>query len=169
MKDYDSIRPEVKVEYKLWEKVVIAIGVLGILFSIVYLVITWGDLPKEIPVHFNGAGEVDNWGNKGTLMIFPILCTITYGLMMVFTLFPNGYNYTVKITRENAENQYRNARELINYMNTEMVLFFAFLEWSCIQVALGQAKGLAVWSAIVFVVVLFITLGYKIYKMYKLK
>ena len=40
MKDYDSIRPEIKVEYKLWEKVVIAIGVLGILFSIIYLVIT---------------------------------------------------------------------------------------------------------------------------------
>ena len=50
-------------------------------------------------------------------------------------------------------------------MNTEMVLFFAFLEWSCIQVALGQAKGLAVWSAIVFVVVLIITLGYKMYKL----
>ena len=102
-------------------------------------------------------------------MIFPILCIITYGLMMVFTLFPNGYNYIVKITRENAENQYRNARELINYMNTEIVLFFAFLEWSCIQVALGQAEGIGTWFAIVFVVVLFITLGYKIYKMYKLK
>ena len=47
MKDYDSIRPEIKVEYKLWEKVVIAIGVLGILFSIIYLVINWGGLTKR--------------------------------------------------------------------------------------------------------------------------
>ena len=94
MKDYDSIRPEIKVEYKLWEKVVIAIGVLGILFSIIYLVITWGDLPKEIPVHFNGAGEVDNWGNKGTLMIFPILCTITYGLIRV-SLLPLRRNRSI--------------------------------------------------------------------------
>ena len=169
MKDYDSIRPEIKVEYTLWEKVTVALGITGILFTIIYLAIIWGDLPNKIPVHFNGAGEIDNWGNKGTLMIFPVLSIILYGLMMIFTLFPNGYNYIVKITKENAENQYRNARELINYMNTEIVLFFAFLEWKCINVALGQAKELGKGYDLVFVGVLGITLVYKTYKMYRLK
>ncbi len=39
----------------------------------VYLAIIYGDLPEQIPIHYNLKGEVDGWGHKRTLWVLPIV------------------------------------------------------------------------------------------------
>ena len=42
-------------------------------------------LPDEIPAHYNAAGEVDRWGSKYEMLIFPGLIVITRGVMALMT------------------------------------------------------------------------------------
>ena len=36
-----------------------------------YLIINWKHIPDQIPGHYNGAGEIDRWGNKSELCSLP--------------------------------------------------------------------------------------------------
>ncbi|MEL6140029.1 MAG: SdpI family protein [Bacteroidota bacterium] len=47
----------------------------------VYLLATYGDLPANIPIHYNTRGEADRWGHKAILWIFPILVVLVMLLM----------------------------------------------------------------------------------------
>ena len=42
-------------------------------------------LPDKIPAHYNAAGEVDRWGSKYEMLIFPGLIVITRGVMALMT------------------------------------------------------------------------------------
>ncbi|WP_312024042.1 DUF1648 domain-containing protein, partial [Lysinibacillus sp. D4A3_S15] len=61
-------KPKTRSE-KFWNY----IGVIIFLLSIFYIAVMWGKLPDEIPVHFNGMGEVDRWGSKIELIILPFI------------------------------------------------------------------------------------------------
>lgn len=41
----------------------------------------WGRIPDQIPGHYNGAGEVDRWGDKWELLILPVFCVLLYLLL----------------------------------------------------------------------------------------
>lgn len=166
---YDSERPEIKMPYSKLEKLVLYTTVLVFIYMIVSLIFNWGDLPKEIPSHFNALGEVDKVSGKGFLIMFPIFALIVLGPCYLISFFPTSFNFSVKITISNAENQYRNAREMLFFMNLEIVAFFAYLQYSTINIAKGKGDSLGVFSVGIFLIVLFGTLGYKIWKMYKLK
>lgn len=61
-------------------------------------------LPEEIPIHFNGIGEADGFGSKTTIFLTPIIATFLVVLLSVLERNPENFNYTVKITKENAPN-----------------------------------------------------------------
>jgi uncharacterized membrane protein len=59
--------------------------IIGIvLMPFIYLAFIWNTLPNKVPTHWNYKGEVDDWGNKfsliGLLFILPVL---TYILLLV--------------------------------------------------------------------------------------
>lgn len=39
-----------------------------ILVPVVYLILIWGDLPEEVPMHWNAKGEIDRYGSKDELI-----------------------------------------------------------------------------------------------------
>lgn len=41
----------------------------------------WSRLPERIPGHYNGAGEVDRWGDKSELLILPVFGLLMYALL----------------------------------------------------------------------------------------
>jgi uncharacterized membrane protein len=55
-----------------------------VLAPFVYLAIIWNTLPERVPTHWNYKGEIDNWGDKysliGLLFLLPVL---TYVLLLV--------------------------------------------------------------------------------------
>lgn len=43
--------------------------ILGIVLTpFVYLAIIWDGLPQRVPIHWNYKGEIDNWGDKFSLI-----------------------------------------------------------------------------------------------------
>lgn len=57
-----------------------------VLLPFFYLAYLWKDLPQKVPVHWNGSGEIDRWGDKVELLIIPFLLPLlTY---LIFLLVP---------------------------------------------------------------------------------
>ncbi len=62
------------------------------LLPFVYLAFMWNELPEKVPIHWNGSGEIDRWGNKSELitMIF-MLSGIGYFLFLILpAIDPKG-------------------------------------------------------------------------------
>lgn len=51
---------------------------IWILFAVTFLTaaISYGYLPEQIPVHFNAAGEIDNYGGRITVFLAPLVILI---------------------------------------------------------------------------------------------
>ena len=57
-----------------------------VLIPFVYLFYIWNSLPETVPTHWNYKGEIDDWGDKTTLIFITFLLSgLTY---ILFTVIP---------------------------------------------------------------------------------
>jgi len=57
-----------------------------VLIPFVYLAYIWSSLPDTVPLHWNYKGEIDDWGNKSSLIFITFLLSgLTY---ILFTVIP---------------------------------------------------------------------------------
>lgn len=145
------------------------ISIIFVFVSITKLILVWNHLPEQIPMHFNFKGEVDGWGGKSSLIFLLCFNLFNYLFMTIIAFFPRLYNYPWKITEANAKIQYQLARTLIVLLKTEIVIFFTYIEFKSIQIALGKDLGLSAAAGIIFLLIIFGTMGVYFYKAYKNK
>ncbi|MEZ4854613.1 SdpI family protein [Flavobacterium sp.] len=60
--------------------------ILIMLLPFIYLAYIWNNLPEKVPLHWNGAGEIDRWGSK-TEMLIPIVLLI-FVPYVIFAFLP---------------------------------------------------------------------------------
>ena len=117
------------------------ITLVGLIFYSIYI---YGQLPAEIPHHFNGLGEPDSWGHKSILFALPGIALVLYILM---TLIPKSpYNLTnsfVRITEENENVQVQIVREQMGIIKLLCLLLLAYLTWGTAQAGLGRIETLS--------------------------
>ncbi|MDO4225026.1 MAG: DUF1648 domain-containing protein [Bergeyella zoohelcum] len=58
-------------------------------------------LPNKIPIHFNIEGKADRYSSKKWIFLLPILGLV----LLAFMTADLEYNFPIKITKENFENQ----------------------------------------------------------------
>jgi uncharacterized membrane protein len=64
-----------------------------LLFPVIYMLFVWSSLPEELPVHWNFAGESDDYGPR---YIIPLLNIALYlFLIIVPKIDPRKKNYTI--------------------------------------------------------------------------
>lgn len=57
-----------------------------VLIPFIYLAYIWNSLPETVPTHWNYKGEIDDWGNKSSLILITFLLSgLTY---ILFTVIP---------------------------------------------------------------------------------
>lgn len=135
-------RPQIKVPKNRWDYLIEILGFGAILFLVIYPSIHYSDLPQEIPIHFGADGQPDNYGSKASLFILPLIGLVLYLSIHYLNRFPHLFNYAVKITPANAFEQYQKARRLLRWVNTLVVLVFAYILFASVQTALGHQNGL---------------------------
>lgn len=86
------------------------------------------NLPDKIPTHFNIVGEPDRFSSKKFFYFLPIIATLLLGLFFYLSNFPGSANYTVEITPENEESQYK-----MGIVFSQIILFFCLLLFFIIQ------------------------------------
>ena len=66
---------------RFFERALLAVGLLALAGSALFLAFCWRRIPERIPTHFNGAGQIDAWGEKSTVLILPILGGVVFGML----------------------------------------------------------------------------------------
>ena len=119
--------------------------------------INYFDLPEIIPIHFNGAGKADRFGNKTHIFILPIISTLLFIGLTILNKRPHIFNYPSQITKENAVHQYTNATRMMRVLKLVIVLLFGLIIFKTIENVNGNADGLGTWF-LPFTIGLFISL-----------
>ncbi|MFD0954297.1 DUF1648 domain-containing protein [Virgibacillus natechei] len=164
MKDQSNI----KVSASTWEKLFHFFAFIVIIVMFVYAIVMFNRLPDEVPIHFNAAGEADNWGGRGSIFMLPLLSLPMFMLLFFLGKAPHIHNYPVKVTEQNAPKLYRESRLLLAAMNFEMVAIFALITWEMAHTAQGNAT-MGVWMIVLITIAPLATIGYFLLRMNRLK
>jgi uncharacterized membrane protein len=141
------------------------VDLLGRNFSRLLLLFLWlsvfymyKHLPDIIPTHFNVSGEVDDYGNKYTLFLIPLLGTVLFVVMSILVRYPEKFNYPVKITPTNAQRQYVLATRLIRWLNVTIMIVFNGLLWLIYYSAIKSEAVQAMFIAVLLILLTFVPL-----------
>jgi len=123
-----------------------------------FLIISWGDLPEQIPGHYNAVGVIDRWGDKTELIFLPGVSTFLFLLLSVVSFIPSAWNTPVKVTEVNQERIYNSVRYLLCFMKVEIMTLFLFILYNS-----AKAKPLpAAFLPVVMVVVFGTIIGFSV-------
>ena len=157
-------RPIIKIEKQPIDRFFEIVALIGLIILIIYPIMHYQDLPEKIPTHFNGSGEPDDYQKKAIIWILTIVGLFTYGLFTYIKKIPHKFNYTIKITEENAKTQYTIALRMINALNAIIMSTFAYISYSSIQIALKKATSLGSGFTPILLILVFGTIGYGLYQ-----
>lgn len=111
---------------------------------ILYSIYIYGQLPAEIPHHFNSLGEPDSWGHKSIIFALPGIALFLYVLMTLLSKSPsNLINSFVRVTKENENVQFQIVREQLRIIKLLCILLIAYLTWGVAQAGLGKIETLS--------------------------
>lgn len=163
-------RPKLVIKKTGIERVLdVTTCMLFIIFTL-YFTQQWMTLPYEIPIHFNMKGEPDGWGGKWIVWIPLLIALILWIGLSILEKYPHTYNY-LNLNVDNAERQYKNARFMVNIMKAEITIFLMYISWMILD--FSSQKGAdthQAWLPIVlFIIVLFGSIGFFVYRSFKLK
>lgn len=161
--------PKLKIAMTKTDKIIELIILLIIIAVFIYVGLSWDNIPKTVPTHYNVSGEIDGYGSKSTIIFMLPVIIIMYTMFSIFSKYPHIFNYIVKITPENMENQYRMAIQLLRIMKLEIVLVFSWIVFSMIRSALYGESKLGTLFVPIELIVIFVTLGIYFYRSVRAK
>lgn len=67
---------------RIFNRAVTGLTILALLFSALFLALSWRTMPDVIPTHFDAAGAMDGWGDKSTAVILPVIGALAVGMLL---------------------------------------------------------------------------------------
>ena len=150
-------RPRIKLQLNQTDKILEIVGWISVVGIWALPLINYSILPEIIPIHFNGAGKANGFGNKTHIFILPIISTLLFIGLTILNKHPHIFNYPSQITKENAVHQYTNATRMMRVLKLVIVLLFGLIIFKTIENVNGNADGLGTWF-LPFTIGLFISL-----------
>lgn len=138
-----------------YHRIVNILCVLMIFCTFAYLFWKWNSLPAKVPMHYDGAGNVDGYGGKWSVWLLPVFSLLMYGGITLLERYPGVWNTSVTITEQNKVRVYRTLKDMIMTSKLSVVGIFSFLGT---YTTFGTALGiwfLPVSMAVVFVPIIF--------------
>ena len=153
-------RPRIKLQLNQTDKILEIVGWISVFGIWALPLINYFDLPEIIPIHFNGAGKADGFGNKTHIFVLPIISTLLFIGLTILNKNPHLFNYSSEITKENALHQYTNATRMMRVLKLVVVLIFGLIVFRTIQNVNGNADGLGIWFLPLTMAMIFIPMIY---------
>ncbi len=117
-----------------------------ILLSFLFPAFYYSQLPEEIPIHFNAAGDADGFGKKNTIWLLPILNIVN--LLIVFAI-TNGAKYMPE--------QKKQPPLFAEIVGLYVLILTTYISIANVLITLGKMKSLGIWF-LPFVIVLTVLL-----------
>ena len=122
-----------KIENTKADRILDLIGWIMLIGTLAYLILGWSSFPDQIPMHYNGAGEIDRWGGKGEIIIIEVVMWILYLGIGLVEKYPQIWNTGVEVTPQNREKVYRILKYMLKTLKTLTALIFAYLIVNSLQ------------------------------------
>ena len=132
-------RPKILVPLTGCDK---SIGVLCmvLMFSLwLQVLVFYTSLPQTIPIHFNGKGQVDDYGNKASVFTLPVVATLIYIGMTLLNKRPYILNYGIPVTPANAHLLYAQATRFFRIQKLLVVAIFLAIVVVVLRTSLDQS------------------------------
>ena len=122
-----------KIENTKADRILDIIGWILLIGTLAYLILGWSSFPDQIPMHYNGAGEIDRWGGKGEIIVIEVVMWILYFGIGLVEKYPQIWNTGVEVTPQNREKVYRILKHMLKTLKTLTALIFAYLIVNSLQ------------------------------------
>ena len=162
-------RPRIKLQLNQTDKILEVLGWVSVVGIWALTLTNYSILPEIIPIHFNGAGKADGFGNKTHIFVLPIISTLLFIGLTTLNKHPHMFNYPSQITKENAVHQYTNATRMMRVLKLVIVVLFGLIVFRKIQIVNGHADGLGTWFLPLTMGMIFIPMLYFLIKSLKKK
>ncbi|MGL5753735.1 MAG: DUF1648 domain-containing protein [Paraclostridium sp.] len=153
-----------KFEFDTKQKVIELINLLILCFMIGYLIVNWNNIGDTVPSHYNFTGHIDSWGDKGTLILLPILAVLVNCSMGITLFIPQSLNIPVKVTEQNYAKVYDLTRYFISFVKTSINVSFFY-----ITIMSANSKPLGSLFLPMFLILIFLPIILYYVKIRKLK
>lgn len=137
----------------------LSIGALSILLPIIF----WSKIPDQLPMHYNGAGEVDNWSDKTSLILLFFVIALLMGVMSI-AVYLIKMNMNSKYSKEAEKSEMRVAYPMVVLMDLVVQVMFAYIVFCCVT-----CRPLGSLFLPVVLIGTFAPLAYMIYKCGKIQ
>lgn len=138
-------RPKIKIPLQPLDIIIDMTSVTLLILMVVYIVMSYGELPDIIPSHFNAKGEVDGHSDKSQLWLLPSVGIALFIGLFILNKYPHYHNYMVNITEDNALKNYRFSTRIVRFTNLFMSLIFVMISYTMIESAKGESFKLGSW------------------------
>ena len=162
-------RPQIKLQLNQTDKILEVLGWVSVVGIWALTLTNYSILPEIIPIHFNGAGKADGFGNKTHIFVLPIISTLLFIGLTTLNKHPHIFNYPSQIRKENAVHQYTNATRMMRVLKLVIVVLFGLIVFRKIQIVNGHADGLGTWFLPLTMGMIFIPMLYFLIKSLKKK
>lgn len=153
-------RPRIKLKHSFSDRILIGVSCMLLIAMWIYTFFHYSNLPDSIPVHFDASGMPTRFGHKASLFALPSIATVQYVALSVLNKYPHVFNYPISLNAENAERQYRNATQMMRWVNLMLLLLFSGLVWRIVNVVRVGSSTLDRWFLPVSIVLLFLPIVY---------
>lgn len=131
----------------------------------IYGVLKYPNLPDEIPIHFNGTGKADAWGDKSSIWAFYAIMIFTFGIQLLVTRhsqnanpdsirrWSTGYkglddDQVIKMSQYSALQ--------LSYLNLFLTTCLGYIFVQIIRVVEGMSNGPGAWLLPVLLIGVFV-------------
>lgn len=133
-----------------FSKIANLISLLSVVGIVLYVIITWKNIPDMIPGHYNIAGEIDKYSSKNSIWILIVVQILLFTMMSVLERFPNIWNTGVQITEENVERVYTNLRNMQTYLKMMIMIYFSYMTFQSICGGNLHSMSIFIFLVLVF-------------------
>lgn len=152
---------------QLTNRLIKTVSYIGLFLLFALPAYFWSDLPEVIPIHYGANGQPDGFGKKSTLWVLAIIAGFLFLIIQQVNQYPQYFNYPVAVTEKNKKTLYRQAQQLMSFVNAYVVFLFLYIEWKTIQVARGLADGLGTYFLVVVFLPVLLGAGFAIKQIFR--
>jgi|SRR5690625_573966 len=128
MKSLSTARPERTYKTSATTRRIRRAALLIVGATVLATLTRYPSLPEQIPVHYNLAGEVDDWGARWSVLVLAAIGAVLVIGLVWLSRYPRAFNYPRVITEENAQAVYQAGEDFMVWLAAgSSVLFAAIL------------------------------------------
>ena len=123
----DENRPILEIPKDRNDIIIEYLTLILLILIIVNMASSYGSLSDSIPSHMNIKDEIDGYSHKSMLWVIIGILMLTVSFNHFLQSIPHRFNYMVKITKDNAMQQYASAIKMMKWLNLSIVLLFSMI------------------------------------------